>query len=94
MFEYGVGRGFMDDTNAVKALADNEGVWVKIIAITKDKTKAIGIMMNTMLSKKYIWGDMVYLTSYNDRTIPIITKRVTKIPNNDKWKILQEMDVN
>lgn len=88
-FDIKEGRGYVDpDTYSMKVMIDKEGVWVKIIAIHKSKKKGIGIMMNTMFSNKYKWGEFVNIVDDNPKEIAHITKKVTSIPNVKGWHLL------
>lgn len=88
-FSMGKGRGQVGKDGIVKVLSPhNEGVYVKLIAMTDDKKEAVGVMMNKEFAGNLDWGETVLVKDTSDKNIPKIIKRVDKVPNTKKWNIL------
>ncbi len=91
MIEKGEGRGWINKDNNLKVLLppDNEGIWVKVVALSKDKMKGVGILSNDPFGNgKYKWGDFVKFEETSSKEIPKITGKSSKIPNLDGWELI------
>jgi len=83
----GYERGFIQSDNLLKVLSpeDGESPWVKVIAMHKNKKQGIGILQNTLFSKRLYWGQMVLFTEKSKDEIPYIVKKVDSVPNTKEW---------
>jgi hypothetical protein len=82
----------IDKEPTLKALLRNEGVWVRTIALSKNRKEGIGILMSNpsdlMIRMNYPWGSIVYFREYNPDEIPIIVGKVSAVPNSPDWELV------
>ena len=87
----GGGRGELNKDHYIKVLLNLEGVFVKAIAISRDKKAGIGILANQPYdSTGYTWGDFVYFKEEHPYQLLRITRKVNKIPNKIAWEIINK----
>ena len=69
-----------------------EGHRGKIIAIHKNKKKAIVLAMNDSFANKddggVLWGEMYLVKEIDPDEYPEVVKRVIKVPSSEDWQIV------
>jgi hypothetical protein len=83
--ERGIGRGYIDDENNLKILYIDEGIWVKVIALTDDRRRGIGVVQNNTIEGSVTWGEFIEFESDNPDEIPKFKQKVSRIPNDENW---------
>jgi hypothetical protein len=86
--EKGKERGFLNIGKTMKVLLGDEGIWVKVIAMHNDRTKAVGILMNKPFADGYDWGDFVRIEEVNPQHLAQIVGHSSKIPNSTYWRLI------
>jgi len=89
MIEYGEDRGYINSNKELKVHYKRESFWIKVVALNKDNTKVIGILMNSLLGDElYVWGTMVLAEETDSNNLCEVQYIVDCIPNTEEWKII------
>lgn len=89
MINFGKGRGDIDSSGHIKVLLNDEGIFMKVIAISKNRKKIIGTLANDTFSiNNYKWGDLVLAEEKNSKEIPHMIKKVSSVPNTSEWTLI------
>lgn len=98
MIKSGKGRGDIDEHNNLKVLlpvgklADDtmEGVFVKVIALHRNKKEGIGILENFPCGLTPLtWGCFVHFKETNPKECARITGKVDYVPAADtNWRLI------
>lgn len=60
----------------------------RILALHRDRTKAIVLAMNNSRKKDVQWGRFYLVREQDSAQYPRVVRRVTAIPDSDEWEIV------
>jgi hypothetical protein len=86
----GTQRGEIDSSGHLKVLLFNEGIFIKVIAISNNRKKVIGTLANNSFEyPSYKWGTLVLAVERNSEQLAKITKKINAIPNTPEWSYIK-----